>query len=157
MLRPPSMPECMQRPPARACAQEFEPQNSKESPFVGGIHVERGTRVCRPAAGSTGGDSRQPKYSDAPTCRARLRHSCRLARAGAWQPEGTRTARERACARAPRAQAPPRRRPEVAWPLVLQRRHRAPAHGAQRVHSPRCGSEPMRHALICYTSLCDFE
>jgi hypothetical protein len=44
--------------------------------------VERGTRVCRPAAGSTGGDSRQPKYSDAPICRARLRHSCRLSRAG---------------------------------------------------------------------------
>ena len=60
----------------RPCAREFEPQNSKESPFIGGIHVERGTRVCRPAAGSTGRDSRQPKYSDAPTCRARLRHSC---------------------------------------------------------------------------------
>ena len=44
--------------------------------------MERGTRVCRPAAGSTGGDSRQPKYSDAPICRARLRHSCRLSRAG---------------------------------------------------------------------------
>lgn len=105
--------------------------------------MERGTRVVWPAAGSTGGESGQRKYSDTPTCRARLRHSCRACRAV------RRAQHSSSAAQQPLQAAHPARTPSTGPTSPSPRCRRGPGSAAP---SPR--SRPRRTGYARPTGCC---
>ena len=105
--------------------------------------MERGTRVVWPAAGSTGGECGQRKYSDTPTCRARLRHSCRACRAV------RRAQHSSSAAQQPLQAAHPARTPSTGPTSPSPRCRRGPGSAAP---SPR--SRPRRTGYARPTGCC---